>query len=1119
MSDLNNIKLDQQSFRAIVPPLSRDLHKGQGGRVGILGGSSDYTGAPFFSGMSALRLGADLCHIICDEDAATAIKSYSPDLIVHPYIRVRAMKNAGNTSAVEPILTQTQNDIESLLKRIHVLVVGPGLSRDALMLGIARFAIQKARQLDMPIVIDADGLFLIQNKPDVIQGYHKAVLTPNLMEFGRLCEAQDIDTKNKDTCNPPVQQLSKKLGVVIIEKGKDDYISDGQKTMVVGNPGGLKRSGGQGDILTGLLATSLAWGIAYRKDVWQHSKELSEQDVFLAACTGACALNRECSRLAFEKHQRAMQSSDVIHEIGPMFNRFYEEKKPISGCTSSAHSSSIKWVPDVPLADAVKVTKKPRLSNSAKGTKESTHKNTKLLTTKQDLQRWTLPCHQQKHDDRPHQDAVMTGVPELRSMIAEHLTLQDLATIVRVCQEWNHCWIVYLYQRVNLNKLKLLTGVHMLPFHIHGPVVRSLSLSNYTDNEVDKVFQHDFPNLREVDLTAHSFTSSKTFRTVLKSISPSISRLRLSCRSSSYYVKDFSRKVFPVLSIVPERFRDLEELVLDECMCCSLGFVMLILKNMSRLRVLKLTSFRSYRFLDQKDPHDKYSDVPLSGEEWKHPTLETVTISLNMIGVVSQRQAGDISINKLQCLTAFFEKVPNVRHLTIEVKEVGVESTDWHNGVLRHLPSLESLTVNVTSGNSSDLCDKLHEYCPHLTSFRMNRSPYRLASAATATIKQLPPGLETLDLTNVMLEELELKQFVEQSTPKAMAQGSSATAGCARLPIPSNSSLLSAPDTLCHTLRWLNLEYCKGITPSTMLYVLEHCSQLECLNLRETNAGTLDLFEEGRPWACAKTLKALSMDLIRVRQTSSTNNSTNTTNTNDTGSLFGGFNFLPFFPINQPEAQPLKFFTVHDLRKIRKRLLSLENLRALRLKGNLTRLTVISRGDYKPSDELYTLDQRKQSGSEQQDNSEAYGAPSEGGTSTMEINTENRLTDDEDDEDDIKLRRERNASILERLEWAKIDVEMSDIQAEYSAAHGRDGSGGAGGQGDVHQQFHPPPFHLQNVISRLESWEAHHHDLVDVWYDYSVPRQRHVPHIFQFCKEDPTGWMVDNLASGQPFPL
>lgn len=49
----------------------------------MLGGSKDYTGAPFFSCHSAMLLGADLGHIICEPSAGNVIKTYSPDLIVH----------------------------------------------------------------------------------------------------------------------------------------------------------------------------------------------------------------------------------------------------------------------------------------------------------------------------------------------------------------------------------------------------------------------------------------------------------------------------------------------------------------------------------------------------------------------------------------------------------------------------------------------------------------------------------------------------------------------------------------------------------------------------------------------------------------------------------------------------------------------------------------------------------------------------------------------------------------------------------------------------------------------------------------------------------------------------
>lgn len=100
-----------------------------------------------------------MSHVICDEDAATAIKSYSPDLIVHPHIKIRAANAAQDKKTSNDIWAHTFDEINSVLKRIHVLVVGPGLSRDKGMLQSAKHAIEVAREQDMPIVIDAVSLF------------------------------------------------------------------------------------------------------------------------------------------------------------------------------------------------------------------------------------------------------------------------------------------------------------------------------------------------------------------------------------------------------------------------------------------------------------------------------------------------------------------------------------------------------------------------------------------------------------------------------------------------------------------------------------------------------------------------------------------------------------------------------------------------------------------------------------------------------------------------------------------------------------------------------------------------------------------------------------------------
>lgn len=92
--------------RSLVPKLTTDRYKGQNGRIGIIGGSLEYTGAPYFAAISAMKVGADISHVFCHNNAAPVIKSYSPDLIVHPVLNC--------SDAVEKIIPW--------LERLHVIV-------------------------------------------------------------------------------------------------------------------------------------------------------------------------------------------------------------------------------------------------------------------------------------------------------------------------------------------------------------------------------------------------------------------------------------------------------------------------------------------------------------------------------------------------------------------------------------------------------------------------------------------------------------------------------------------------------------------------------------------------------------------------------------------------------------------------------------------------------------------------------------------------------------------------------------------------------------------------------------------------------------------------------------
>lgn len=304
--------------RRLVPPMLDKFHKGQMGRVAVIGGSEDYTGAPYFSAMASARLGCDMSHIICEQQAGQVIKTYSPNLMVHPYMRQG--KHATATESAQVIA----RPIIEMLPRLHVLVIGPGLGRDPLMHDTCALVMQAAREKGMPVVLDADGLGLAQTRPELVHGYRECVLTPNVVEFARLCKSQGIDGEGKGP--EKMETLCRALGgVTIIQKGGTDYISNGEQTWICDLKGGLKRSGGQGDTLTGTLATFLAWRKAYRDGLWEHSNDLAEDELLALAVFGGSAVTRECSRLAFAKKGRSLQASDLTDEVATAFTTLFEE--------------------------------------------------------------------------------------------------------------------------------------------------------------------------------------------------------------------------------------------------------------------------------------------------------------------------------------------------------------------------------------------------------------------------------------------------------------------------------------------------------------------------------------------------------------------------------------------------------------------------------------------------------------------------------------------------------------------------------------------------------------------------------------------------------------------------
>ncbi|KAF5210133.1 putative ATP-dependent (S)-NAD(P)H-hydrate dehydratase [Clavispora lusitaniae] len=328
-----------QLARGLVPQLKASMHKGQAGKIGVFGGCEDYTGAPFFAAHAAAIVGADLSHVVCERLAAPIIKGYSPDLMVHPYLYAsdnveverfaprevwknlarQPLEEGLEVGAVKKVVEEhILPKLAGLVERLDVFVVGPGFGRDPLMLATLARVVEEIKVADKTVVLDADALFLVSKRPSLVSGYKKAVLTPNVVEFARLCEAVGVDSSSDGAACALSQALG---GVIVVRKGGAEEIVRGDKRVVNDMDGSPRRVGGQGDSLAGTMATMLVWAGHYDRgdlslEPGVRGQRMGADESALVACFAASAVVRVASARAFAKHGRAMQTSDVHACLG-----------------------------------------------------------------------------------------------------------------------------------------------------------------------------------------------------------------------------------------------------------------------------------------------------------------------------------------------------------------------------------------------------------------------------------------------------------------------------------------------------------------------------------------------------------------------------------------------------------------------------------------------------------------------------------------------------------------------------------------------------------------------------------------------------------------------------------
>ena len=235
-------KTDASLVRRCCLPRRQDTHKGDYGRILLLCGAEGYTGAPSLAAKAALRSGAGLIFL-------------GVPLCVYPIVasKLDAPMVFPLPDADGKLSLASENEIIEKLKTADACLIGPGLGRSSELDQLLPMLLQTCK---CPLVLDADGINAMAAHKDVLRGAAcPLILTPHEGEFRRLTDAPESDRITGAV------ELARDLRCIILRKGRETIITDGDKIYVnrTGNAG--MATGGSGDVLAGILVSLLGQGV------------------------------------------------------------------------------------------------------------------------------------------------------------------------------------------------------------------------------------------------------------------------------------------------------------------------------------------------------------------------------------------------------------------------------------------------------------------------------------------------------------------------------------------------------------------------------------------------------------------------------------------------------------------------------------------------------------------------------------------------------------------------------------------------------------------------------------------------------------------------------------------
>ncbi len=262
----------------------KDFHKGQFGRMLVIGGSKNYSGAPAFSSLTGIKFGLDLVITYTPQVIADVLRSYSPNMIVRSY--------KGDWLNMDSF-----EEIAWLIDWANAILIGPGMGEKPETEELLVNLLKKIKAEQKSFVLDADALKLVKNHLNLLKG-QSCILTPHEGEFKIMTEIDLPPYEQIKKRGNKISEIAKDLELTLLVKGPYDYITNG--TILKINRTGCPEMavGGTGDVLAGLCSAFLA----------------TENSPYLSACSAAF-LNGYLGEYCKEKIGPRFNALDMVYNL------------------------------------------------------------------------------------------------------------------------------------------------------------------------------------------------------------------------------------------------------------------------------------------------------------------------------------------------------------------------------------------------------------------------------------------------------------------------------------------------------------------------------------------------------------------------------------------------------------------------------------------------------------------------------------------------------------------------------------------------------------------------------------------------------------------------------------